>query len=219
MKKAITAVIFAAATVVSAAAQQPAARPAGAATTPRPTAPATTSAAPQGGGAVSGANIAIIDIQAFGDEKAGITRLMNAYATLRREFKPRQDELQTLKTRLETLGKEYEQISKVSDDKALNAKLEQMQTLEKEIKRKQEDAQAAVQKRESELTEPVWDDVNSALRNFAAQRGISLIFEKSKLAGNGLLFVVNDSMDITRAFIADYNQRNQGAAAAPTGRP
>jgi outer membrane protein len=205
MKKAITAVVFAAATGLSAFAQQPAgARPAASAS------------APQGGAA---ANIAIIDIQAFGDEKAGIARLMNAYATLRREFKPRQDELQTLKTRYETLGKEYEQISKVSDDKALNAKLEQMQALEKEIKRKQEDAQAAVQKREDELTSPVWDDINNALRAFAAQRGISLIFEKSKLAGNGLLFVVNDSVDITRAFIADYNQRNPAsAAAAPSSR-
>ena len=218
MKKAITAVVFAAATAVSALAQQPAAGRPAAGAAARPTAPAATSAAPQGGG-IASANIAIIDIQAFGDEKAGIARLMNAYATLRREFKPRQDELQTLKTRLETLGKEYEQISKVSDDKALNAKLEQMQSLEKEIKRKGEDAQAAVQKRENELTEPVWDDVNAALRNFAAQRGISLIFEKSKLAGNGLLFVVNDSMDITRAFIADYNQRNPAsAAAAPSSR-
>ena len=218
MKKAITAVVFAAATAVSALAQQPAAGRPAAGAAARPTAPAATSAAPQGGG-IASANIAIIDIQAFGDEKAGIARLMNAYATLRREFKPRQDELQTLKTRYETLGKEVEQISKVSDDKALNAKVEQMQTLEKEIKRKQEDAQAAVQKREDELTGPVWDDINSSLRSFAAQRGITIILEKSKLAGNGLIFVVNDSVDITRAFIADYNQRNpSSAAAAPSTR-
>ncbi|HEX7174879.1 MAG TPA: OmpH family outer membrane protein [Pyrinomonadaceae bacterium] len=219
MKKAITAVVFAAATSLSAFAQQPAAgRTPAAGPATRPAAPAT-SAAPQGGGAAVAANIAIIDITAFGDEKAGIGRLMNAYATLRREFKPRQDELQTLKTRYETLGKEVEQISKVSDDKALNVKVEQMQTLEKEIKRKQEDAQTAVQKREDELTGPVWDDINNALRAFAGQRGISIILEKSKLAGNGLIFVVNDSVDITRAFIADYNQRNPAsAAAAPSTR-
>lgn len=218
MKKAITAVVFAAATGLSAFAQQPAGgRPA---TTPatRPAAPAATSPAPSGGASAS-ANIAIIDISAFGDEKAGIARLMNAYATLRREFKPRQDELQTLRTRYEALGKELEQIKNVSDDKTLNAKAEQMQNLEKEIKRKGEDAQAAVQKREDELTSPVWDDINNALRAFAAQRGISLIFEKSKLASNGLLFVVNDSVDITRAFIAEYNQRNPAsAAAAPSSR-
>jgi len=218
MKKAITAVVFATAAAVSAVAQQqPAAgRPPAAAAT-RPAAPAS-SPAPQGG-TVASANIAIIDISAFGDEKAGIGRLMNAYATLRREFKPRQDELQTLRTRYETLGKEVEQIKSVSDDKTLNAKVEQMQNLEKEIKRKGEDAQAAVQKREDELTSPVWDDINNALRAFASQRGISIILEKSKLAGNGLIFVVNDSVDITRAFIADYNQRNPAsAAAAPSSR-
>jgi len=219
MKKAITAVVFAAATTLSAFAQQPAGgRPATTTPATRPAAPAATSPAPSGGASAS-ANIAIIDISAFGDEKAGIARLMNAYATLRREFKPRQDELQTLRTRYEALGKELEQIKNVSDDKTLNAKAEQMQNLEKEIKRKGEDAQAAVQKREDELTSPVWDDINNALRTFAAQRGISLIFEKSKLASNGLLFVVNDSVDITRAFIAEYNQRNPAsAAAAPSSR-
>lgn len=209
----ITAFVFVTASAVVAVAQPAAGRPA---------APATSTAAPQTGGALAGATkIAVIDIQAFGDEKAGIARLMNAYTSLRREFKPRQDELQGLRTRYETLGKEYEQLSKAQqavDPTSLQKKIDDMQVLEKEIKRKQEDAQTAVEKREGELTGPVWDDINSALRNFARQRGISLILEKSKLAGNGLLFVVDDSMDITRAFIADYNQRNPATAAAtPSG--
>jgi Skp family chaperone for outer membrane proteins len=206
--RSITAALFVAALGVSAVAQQPAGRPA--ATTPAASRPA--SAAPS---ATGGANIAIIDIGAFGDEKTGIARLIGAYSTLQREFKPRQDELATMRTRGQNLLKEFDNLSKsnVADPSSLTKKQDELQTLEKEIKRKQEDAQAAVAKRESELTEPIWDDVNKALRAFAAQRGISVIFEKSKLAGNGLMFVVNDSVDITSAFIAEYNQRNPATAS------
>ena len=218
LTRSITAAFFLAASSVVAAAQQPAGRPA-AATANRPTSPAAT--APATSNAAPGATqIAVIDIQSFGDQKAGIARLISAYATLEREFKPRQDELRTLRQRYEAAGKEYENLQKggaaVAPD-SLAKKVDEMQNLEKEIKRKQEDAQQALERREGELTKPVWDDINSALRAFAAQRGISLIFEMSKLSGNGLLFVVNDNMDITRAFVAEYNQRNPATASAAPG--
>jgi Skp family chaperone for outer membrane proteins len=204
-------------------AQTPA-RPAGggAATPQRPptTAPATTSTVPQTG--TGAGTIATIDIQSFGDQKGGVAKLLAAYATLEREFKPRQDELRTLRTRYEALGKELEQLQKAAqaaDPSSLQKKADDLANLEKEIKRKAEDAQAAVERREQELTGPVWEDINNALRAFAAQRGISIILERSRLAGNNLIFVVNDNMDITREFITQYNQRNPAtAAAAPANR-
>jgi len=49
---------------------------------------------------------------------------------------------------------------------------------------------------------------------FARQRGVNVIFDVSKLGE--VMFVVNDAVDLTRAFIADYNQRNPGTAPAPT---
>ncbi len=216
LSKVFTAFAFTAAATLTALAQQPAggARPATA-----PARPATSAPSPTAGAAVG--PIAIIDIQAFGDQKVGINRLRAAYDTLEREFKPRQDELRTMRTRYETLGKELDTLQKsnVADQTSIQKKIDDLQNLEKDIKRKQEDAQAALEKRENELTQPVWDDINNALRAFAQQRGISLIFEKSKLAGNGLLFVVNDSMDITPAFVAEYNQRNPATAASAPGRP
>jgi outer membrane protein len=226
IKRAITAVVFAAATTASAAVAQTPARPAGGgAAAPPPqrppaTAPATSAPVPQVG--TGAGTIATIDIQAFGDQKSGIARLLSAYATLEREFKPRQDELRTLRTRYEALGKELEQLQKAAsavDQTSLQKKVDEMANLEKDIKRKQEDAQAAVERREQELTGPVWDDINNALRAYAAQRGISIILERSRLAGNNLIFVVNDNMDITREFITQYNQRNPAtAAAAPANR-
>ncbi|HYN84892.1 MAG TPA: OmpH family outer membrane protein [Pyrinomonadaceae bacterium] len=162
--------------------------------------------------------IAVIDITAFGDQKAGIARLVNAYTTLDREFKPRRDELTTMKTRYDQILKDIDATKTVADEKTLNAKAEQAQLLEKEMKRKQEDGQALIAKREEELTAPIWEDINNALRAYAAQRGITVIFEKNKLGG--VMFVVNDGVDITRAFIADYNQRNPATASttAPGNR-
>ncbi len=219
LNRSITAAFFLTAFLaVSVAAQQTPARPAAA--TARPSGPAATAPATTNAAAPGAMQIAVIDIQSFGDQKAGIARLLNAYSTLEREFKPRQDELRTLRTRYETAGKEYENLQKggpaVSAD-SLAKKVDEMQNLEKEIKRKQEDAQQALERREAELTQPVWDDINNALRAFASQRGISIILEKSKLGGNGLVFFVNDSMDITRAFVAEYNQRNPATASAAPG--
>lgn len=209
------ATIFTALAAVGALAQQPTNRPPAGAGAARPA--ATTPAGPPAAYPAD-VKIAVIDIAAFGDQKAGIGRLVNAYTTLDREFKPRRDELTQMKTRYDQILKDIDATKSVADEKTLAAKAEQAQLLEKEMKRKQEDGQALIEKREGELTTPIWEDINNALRAYAAQRGITVIFEKNKLGG--VMFVVNDGVDITRAFIADYNQRNPATAstAAPGNR-
>ena len=162
--------------------------------------------------------IAIIDSDAFADQKAGIQRLVAAFQTVEREFKPRRDELQTLRTRYEGLVKQANDTKTVADQKSLAALADQADTLKKDIERRQEDGQRALEKRVQELTAPVFEDVGKALQAFAATRGITLVFDVSK-TGNAMM-VVNNAVDITDAFIADYNQRNPAstAAAAPGTR-
>ena len=209
--KAIRTTLFAAALAATAALTASAqTQPA----TPRP-------AAPAAGGAVTVAEgkFAIIDTEAFGDQKEGIKRLVAAFQTVEREFKPRRDEITSLRTRYDALVKEVNDTKAVSDPKALQAKADQAQQLEIEIKRKQEDGQKALDKRVSDLTAPVYQDIGSKLQEFAKARGLTVIFDVSKM--QGVVMVVNDSVDITGAFIADYNQRNPAtaAAAAPAARP
>jgi Skp family chaperone for outer membrane proteins len=199
------AAIFAAFAALSVSAQQqPAAN--------RPATPAPTQA---GAVAVPDGKVAIIDSNAFGDEKAGVQRLIAAFSTLDREFKPRRDELQALKTRYDGIAKQINDTKNVADQKALAALADQAEGIEKEMKRKQEDAQGAYQKRVQELTEPIFRDLSVALQNFAKQRNITVVFDISKM-GNAMM-VVNNAVDITDAFIAEYNQRNPAstAAAAP----
>lgn len=197
---------------LTASAQQPAASRPSPTPTPRP---AASSPAPaSGSGVIADGKIAIIDTEAFADPKTGITRLVSAFDLVNREFKPRSDELQKLRAQYEQLGKDIEATRTIEDQRARNAKIEQAEALKKDIERKTQDAQSAYQKRLRDATEPIYKDISPALQAFARQRGVNVIFDVSKLGE--VMFVVNDAVDLTRAFIADYNQRNPGTAPAPT---
>ena len=203
------AAALAAATAVAANAQtQPAPRPA-------PAGPAT-------GATIAEGKFAVIDTDAFTDQKQGIQRLVAAFQTVEREFKPRRDELQQLQTRYEGLAKQIQDTQKVADQKALAALADQADTLKTDIEQKQAAGQKALDKRVKELTEPIYQNIGNALQAFAKQRGISVVFDISKM--QGVVMLVNPAgVDITDAFIADYNQRNPASTAstapATPGRP
>ena len=213
------AAAFAATAALTASAQtQPAARPSVPATqTPRPAAPTPAQTA----AAIAEGKFAIIDTEAFGDQKEGIQRLVAAFQTVEREFKPRRDEIQGLRNRYDALAKDIDATKAVADPKALQTKADQAEQLKTEIERKQQDGQKALDKRVQDLTGPVYQDIGNALQAFAKARGLSVVFDVSKM--QGVVMVVDGGIDITSAFIADYNQRNPAstAAAAPAtgGRP
>lgn len=204
----LVAVTFAALVPISGSAQT---TPAGR-TPPVAQRPAiTTPAATPNTGVIADGKIAIIDTDAFADPKTGITRLVAALDGVNREFKPRSDELQRLRGQYDQIAKDIEATRNVADQKSLAAKVDQAETLKKDIERKTQDAQSAYQKRLREATEPVYKDINPALQTFARQRGVNVIFDVSKLGE--VMLIVNESVDLTRAFIAEYNQRN------PAGTP
>jgi Skp family chaperone for outer membrane proteins len=196
------AIVMAAAATLVADAQQPGARPAAGAPAP---------AAPQG--AVPGdAKIALINTSAFGDDKQGIARFTAAAKRVERECQPRRTELQQLQTRYTTLVEEIRKTENVQAPAATSQKVEQAEALKKEIERKREDAQAAFEKRMREVLGPIQDDIYKALEAFAKARGINVIIDASQVP----ILYATSSMDITAAFIADYNQRNPATAAAAT---
>jgi Skp family chaperone for outer membrane proteins len=199
------AAAFAATAALTASAQtQPAA--------PRPTAPA-------GAVTVAEGKFAIIDTEAFGDQKEGIKRLVAAFQAVEREFKPRRDEIQTLRTRYDTLVKQANDTKSVADQKSIATLADQAEQLKVEIERKQQDGQKSLDKRVQELTGPVYQDIGNALQAYAKARGLTVVFDVSKM--QGVVMVVDGSVDITNAFIADYNQRNPATAstATPAARP
>lgn len=198
--------LLAAVTAISAFAQAPA-RPA------QQTRPAGT-AAPAGGAVnVPDTKIAFINTEAFGDEKQGIARYVSAVKSLEKEFQPRQTELNTMQTRLKTLAEDIQKLSGASvvDQNSIRAKQDEAEGLQRDMKRKKEDADAAFTRRYEAVVTPISQDIGKALDSFAQSRGITMILDISKLAP--AVLTVNPAMDVTQAFITEYNSTHPATAA------
>lgn len=179
------------------------------------TRPAATPAAPpasQATVAVPDSKIAMIYSDAFMDPKTGIAKFSSLLNTLNREFQPRQTELQGLQTRINTLTKEINDTQSVADPNTIRQKRDQLDQLNTEFKRKGEDAEAAYNKRRQDIFLPLQQDIGKALEAFAKARGITVIVDGSQVP----LVYAADSIDITRAFINEFNSKNPATAAVTT---
>jgi Skp family chaperone for outer membrane proteins len=175
----------------------------------RPATPAASAAAPQTTVAVPDSKMAMIYSDAFLDPKTGIARFNSLLNTLNREFQPRQAELQTLQQKIEALSKEIDSTQNVADPTALRQKRDQLAQMNTDYKRKGEDAQAAYDKRRQEIFMPLQQDIGKALEVFAKARGITVIVDGSQVP----VVYAADSIDITRAFINDFNSKNPATAS------
>jgi Skp family chaperone for outer membrane proteins len=176
----------------------------------KPAAPAQAPA--QAGVTVPESKIALIYSDAFLDAKTGIARFNTLVTTLNREFQPRQTELQGMQQRITTLTNEVQQAqaaSAVVDPKSIQAKMDTLEQLKKDYQRKGEDAQAAYNKRRTDIFQPLQDDIGKALEAYAKARNINVIIDGSQVP----LVYAAETIDITRAFINEYNSRNPATAA------
>ncbi|HEX6046055.1 MAG TPA: OmpH family outer membrane protein [Pyrinomonadaceae bacterium] len=169
--------------------------------------------------AVPDSKMALIYSDMFLDPKTGIARFNSLLNTLNREFQPRQTELTGLQTRINTLTKEINDTQNVADPNAIRQKKEQLDQAQLDLKRKGEDAEAAYNKRRQEIFLPLQKDIGTALEAFAKARGITVIVDGSQVP----VVYASDSIDITRAFINEFNAKNPATASvtppATPGRP
>jgi Skp family chaperone for outer membrane proteins len=175
----------------------------------KPTPAAPMAAAPQSTVAVPDSKMAMIYSDAFLDPKNGIARFSSLLGTLNREFEPRRSELQALQTRINTLAKEIDDTQNVAAPDSIRQKRDQLAQLNTEFKRKGEDADAAYQKRRGEIFTPLQQDIGKALETFAKARGITVIVDGSQVP----VVYAADSIDITRAFITEFNSKNPATAS------
>jgi Skp family chaperone for outer membrane proteins len=175
-------------------------RPAAGAPAAQPQAPASV--------AVPDSKMAVIYSDAFLDSKTGIAKFNTLMTSLEREFQPRKSELQTLQTKINTLTKEITDTQAVADPNAIRVKREQLDQANLEFKRKGEDAEAAYTRRRQEIFLPLQKDIGTALEAFAKARGITVIVDGSSVP----FAYAADSIDITRAFINEFNSKNPATA-------
>ena len=159
--------------------------------------------------------VAVIFSAAFQNPKAGIVKFTLLMDQLNAQFQKTQDELNQTGQKIKQLEDEIAkaQASGGGDPKVVQAKIEQHDQLKKDAQRKTEDAQTAYQKRREEIFAPLQDEVARYLDTYAKAHGITLVIDGSQV--EGILFAA-DSIDITRAFISDYNLKNPATAAVTT---
>lgn len=189
---------FAATTAAPLFAQRPATQPV------RPGSQSAPQAAQTGGGAVPDTKIALVNSDAFFDDKQGISRLINAIKGVDQEFHPINAQLQQLQQKIEQAEAD---LKKVVDRQApdINAKKSsEIDGMKKALQRQTEDAQANYQKKIREVLGPINDDIGRALDAFAKARGVTLVLDLTRTP-QGMILSASDAMDITRAFIVEYN--------------
>jgi Skp family chaperone for outer membrane proteins len=158
--------------------------------------------------AVPDSRIALIDTGMFGDEKNGIYRYVDAAKSVEAEFKTRSDEVQNLQNRLNALANEIQTLSKapVVDQKTIQSKTQQGQTLQAEWKTKKDRLDEDASKRAEQVIVPISSQIGAAMDQFARQRGVTMTLDTSKLLPAILTAV--PAIDLTQAFIADFNSKN-----------
>ena len=214
IRKALFPVLLLVALAVSAAAQQP--RPGAAGARPSPT-PVPAPAAPaQASVALPTSKLAIIYTDEFLDAKTGILKFTSVLNRLNGEFQKIKDELTAMNNRATALEAEINKLRDAPagtpiDQPALQAKIDQLEQLKKDIQRKAEDAQNAYNKRRAELFQPLQVEIGTALEAFAKARGINVVIDGSSVP----LLYFAENTNITRAFIAEFNSKNPVTAATP----
>jgi len=174
----------------------------------KPSALSTSPAPPSG--------IAIVDSGEFTDPKTGIQRVVAALGQLDVKNQGINKELKDMQTRLQNLRADIQNKRLVQDPKITAQQTDQADKLELELKRRAEDAQATSDKEMASALGPLQQDIQNALGAYAKAHAIFLVID----AGRVPLVYADDSIDITKDFIADYNKTHPATgSAAPANKP
>jgi Skp family chaperone for outer membrane proteins len=174
-------------------------------TTQQPAAARSTGPIPEG-------KIAFIFSDDFRDLKTGITRYGALMNTLNLEFQKPQKDIDDLALKIQQLQDELNKMSQsaVVDQRTIQAKSDQFDQWKKDYQRKSEDLQAAYKKRHDEIMTPLNVDIGKALEAYAKANGITVIIDGNRMPP----IYLAENVDITRAFINDFNTRNPAPATA-----
>ena len=159
--------------------------------------------------------IGIINTDEFMDPKTGISKFTTVLNKLNGEFQKTKDDLTAEQNRGQALEAEITKLRDAPagtpiDQSALQAKIDQLEQLKKNVQRRAEDAQNAYNRRREELFQPLQIEIGNALEAFAKARGINFVIDRAAVP----LLYFAESSDLTRAFITDFNSKNPATAAS-----
>lgn len=190
------------------------ARPTPTPTPARPVTPQTTAADVP----VPPSRIALVDTEQFADEKKGIVRYVDAVKQVQAQFAAQNQELINLQNRINGLVEELRRLRTAAnpDQRAIQTKQEEGTRLQQDWTTKKQRFDEDYSKRYRELTAPISEQIGKALDQYARERGITMTLDLSKLMP--AMLTALPAVDITDAFVADFNRKNP-RTGAPVTRP
>lgn len=165
--------------------------------------------------------VALVDTDAF-YATGGIKKIENGYKSLKAEFATVEKDLSATNTRMQNLQKELQALQTRANDpnnkvpidrNQVQAKVDEFEKLQTDMKRKQEDAKKRYEKREAEVIGPILQDIGKALQDYATQKGYSILLDVGKLYEQRIVLYWEPTTEITKEFITYYNARPGGTAA------
>src|SRR5258706_11800049 len=150
---------------------------------------------------------AVVDVQrAVMETEDGL----RAQAMLKKFFDKRQQELDAKQTELTKQREEIEKQSKVISQAALQKRMEDWQKQMVELQTVFVEYNKELQKKQGELTQPIYGKIMGLLRRMATQDGFDAVLEKQAVP------YMRADLDLTDKIIQMYNS---GAAPAASGAP
>ena len=152
-----------------------------------------------------GFRIAIIYTAEFLDPKTGIARVAVALESLNREFAGRQSDLQDMK-RLRALEAELAVIRGTASPATIMDKQRELNGLKEN--RLAANTEQAFERRRQEILAPVYSQIQHALGDYGRSHNLQIIIDGSAVP----VVYAADAVNITRAFVTDFNAKNPPAA-------
>ena len=159
--------------------------------------------------------IALIDTAAFDDEKRGIYRYIDAVKSIQPLFVTQNQELQNLQTRITALAEEIRKMTPVTaaNQGQIQLKTAEGTRLRQDFNTKRQRLTEDFEKKYQEVTAPLSELIGKAMDQFARERGITMTLDLSKLLP--AMLTALPTVDVTDAFIADFNRKNPRTGPAP----
>ncbi len=163
----------------------------------------------------------VIDTGAFADEKEGIKKFLDAAKQVSAGLEPQFKELETLEKKITDTAKQFQTL-KAGYEKDPNGpislqsvqqKADEIEKMQLDYKRKEEDLKLAIARREQTLLNPIRADIYKAMDKFAKEKGYPIILDLVQLVETKLILAIGDSkVDVTNEFIQYYNSLPAGSA-------
>jgi outer membrane protein len=150
--------------------------------------------------------IAVVDTQrAVMETEDGL----RAQASLKKHFDKRQRELDEKQVALQKEREDIEKQKDVLSKQALQARVDKWQHEMSELQTVFVDYNKELQKKQGEMTQPIFQKTMGIIRRIATQNGYDMVIDKQAVPYH------RSDLDVTDRVISEYNQSAEPAPAAP----